>query len=335
MKKLICISEFKENIIHHLPNLYIDGLKGRNKNQSSDDNRMKSSIIKLLNDTGKNLNKSKIINGFYLNLDRREDRKIKMTSELLKTKHNIVRYPAIDGNELKSLDGFKGTIKNSEKKQYATYLSHLNILKKARDLNWEYVIVLEDDLTLCDDFDYRLDVFLKNLPSDWSIGYLGFNEQPNTTKVKISEYVYRLKNAVGCFGMIVNGKHLNTIINIVEQHKYAVDEVIRVHIQEKYPCYAFIPFFMYVNDDYSDLFNKFRVIDKIKKYFKPSISKPPIIQNSNIVILSTLWNASKQIPQFISSIKSQTYKNFKVIIVDDNSSDGSLLMLQKLTSGDN
>jgi len=47
-KKLICISEFKENLIHHLPNLYIYGDKGRKKNQRSDDERMKLSLIKLL-----------------------------------------------------------------------------------------------------------------------------------------------------------------------------------------------------------------------------------------------------------------------------------------------
>lgn len=48
MKKLICISDFKDNLIHHLPNLYIKGELGRNKNQSSDNNRMSKSIKKLL-----------------------------------------------------------------------------------------------------------------------------------------------------------------------------------------------------------------------------------------------------------------------------------------------
>lgn len=47
MKKLICISEFEDNLIHHLPNLYIEGLKGRNKFRS-DSERMDSSIRKLL-----------------------------------------------------------------------------------------------------------------------------------------------------------------------------------------------------------------------------------------------------------------------------------------------
>jgi hypothetical protein len=47
MKKVICISEFEENLIHHLPNLYINGDLGRNKNQRSDDSKMKVSLAKL------------------------------------------------------------------------------------------------------------------------------------------------------------------------------------------------------------------------------------------------------------------------------------------------
>jgi hypothetical protein len=47
MKKLICISEFEDNLIHHLPNLYIDGLRGRNKFRS-DSKRMNDSLKRLL-----------------------------------------------------------------------------------------------------------------------------------------------------------------------------------------------------------------------------------------------------------------------------------------------
>lgn len=47
MKKLICISEFNDNLIHHMPNLYIKGEKGRNKFRS-DSTRMENSINKIL-----------------------------------------------------------------------------------------------------------------------------------------------------------------------------------------------------------------------------------------------------------------------------------------------
>jgi hypothetical protein len=48
MKKVICISEFDDNLIHHLPNIYIDGKLGRNK-LGSDDSKMQQALKRLLN----------------------------------------------------------------------------------------------------------------------------------------------------------------------------------------------------------------------------------------------------------------------------------------------
>ncbi len=47
MKKMICISDFNDNLIHHLPNLYIQGSKGRKK-FSADSMRMTEAINKLM-----------------------------------------------------------------------------------------------------------------------------------------------------------------------------------------------------------------------------------------------------------------------------------------------
>jgi hypothetical protein len=47
MKKVICISEFEDNLIHHLPNLYIKGQKGRLKLRS-DSKKMDKAITMLI-----------------------------------------------------------------------------------------------------------------------------------------------------------------------------------------------------------------------------------------------------------------------------------------------
>ena len=221
----------------------------------------------------RNDREDKVINGFYLNLQRRADRKKKMEQELLKSRHNITRFIAVNGDNLKSLDGFKGTIKNSELKQYATYLSHLKMLKAAHQEKWDEVLILEDDITLSDDFDERLDFLLSELPKDWKIVYLGFNGQLNTVIEDVSKWVYSVKNVYGCFGMLINGEFLSEMIETVESHKVAIDEVIHKYILPKYRCYSFIPFLLYVNDDYSDLWNKHRVINVIKNLYQPNINK--------------------------------------------------------------
>lgn len=57
MKKLICISEFEDNLIHHLPNVYINGAEGYVKDdgtignrakQRSEEERMRNALNKLL-----------------------------------------------------------------------------------------------------------------------------------------------------------------------------------------------------------------------------------------------------------------------------------------------
>ena len=47
MKKMICISDFEDNLIHHLPNIYINGNAGRAK-QRSEEVRMLNALNKLL-----------------------------------------------------------------------------------------------------------------------------------------------------------------------------------------------------------------------------------------------------------------------------------------------
>ena len=47
MKKVICISEFEDSLIHHLPNLYIEGAEGRQKLRS-DSEKMENAVRELL-----------------------------------------------------------------------------------------------------------------------------------------------------------------------------------------------------------------------------------------------------------------------------------------------
>jgi hypothetical protein len=75
MKKMICITEFKNNLIHHLPNLYINGDNGRNKNQRSDNGRMNNSLIKLLSKS-----EPKIICGIATTMERKESFKESVNS---------------------------------------------------------------------------------------------------------------------------------------------------------------------------------------------------------------------------------------------------------------
>jgi mannosyltransferase OCH1-like enzyme len=251
------------------------------------------------------MNNLEIINGFYLNLDSRTDRKLEMESQLVKTKHNIIRYSAFDGKLLDKSNEFKETINNFGKYQYATYLSHLGMLKTARDNKWDKVIILEDDIQICDEFDDRLNLALEMLPNDFDIFYLGVNEQKNTKFTRQNDWLWLVKETYGCFGMIINGNKLNSIIEIIESEKIAVDHIIKNKIQPKNNCYVFLPFMVYVKDNFSDIWGKYRTLPHIKKYYSDSITLPEESRYKIPKIIHQIWvgDQTKRPTKFINKCK--------------------------------
>lgn len=53
-----------------------------------------------------------------------------------------------------------------------------------------------------------------------------------------------------------------------------------------------------------------------------------------IKIISCFWNASKYIERCINSIKSQTFSDYKVFLVDDMSNDDTVKIIETLIDGD-
>ena len=54
-----------------------------------------------------------------------------------------------------------------------------------------------------------------------------------------------------------------------------------------------------------------------------------------VSIITPCYNVEKYLPDFISSITKQTYKNFELILVDDGSTDDTWNMLQQFSMQDN
>lgn len=53
-----------------------------------------------------------------------------------------------------------------------------------------------------------------------------------------------------------------------------------------------------------------------------------------LIIMTTLYNAEKYIGSCIESVKNQTYKNFKMVITDDMSTDNSREIVKELIKDD-
>ena len=67
MKKMICITDMQDNLIHHLPNLYINGEKGRRKLRSSEARMLSAlQLLEATNKRNRNFFKDKILKMLYL-----------------------------------------------------------------------------------------------------------------------------------------------------------------------------------------------------------------------------------------------------------------------------
>lgn len=158
--------------------------------------------------------------GFYINLDRRIDRRQQFENEIGKMGLDVERFSAIS-HSVPAL---------------GCALSHLNVIKLARDRNYESVCIFEDDFEfLIPQEEYN--AILGNIPADFDVVMLGwyiFQSSPyNDTFGKVL-------HATTASGYIVHKKFYNTLIQNLEE---AVT-LFQSHIHE------FDVVSKYINDQY-------------------------------------------------------------------------------------
>jgi GR25 family glycosyltransferase involved in LPS biosynthesis len=123
------------------------------------------------------------LNIIIVSLERALDRLQNMKTQLEKLSiTNAYFYPAFDGKQITNetfninIDIHSGYVYRQGIKllnsDIGCLLSHAGALTVAKTLNWEYAIILEDDMTLCEDFIKRIKYLFKILPKDWEHVYL-------------------------------------------------------------------------------------------------------------------------------------------------------------------
>jgi hypothetical protein len=73
-------------------------------------------------------------------------------------------YPKVFKDWKKGLDYYDDDAQNSER---SLALKHASILKDIFKKQYQITLILEDDVTLCDDFVNYCNLFISQLPDDW------------------------------------------------------------------------------------------------------------------------------------------------------------------------
>lgn len=135
---------------------------------------------------------------YYINLDKRERRRIKFEEEIEKQQLNITRFSAIDGCNLKIQHTF---LKRGE---YGCFSSHYNLWDKIKNLNTTSII-FEDDIIFCENFSDKLQIILdESKELDYDIILLSHNWFQGNKKIQITENISSMGPFYGMQGYIIS-----------------------------------------------------------------------------------------------------------------------------------
>ena len=184
---------------------------------------------------GKN---NQIYTALYINLENRTDRKIQFEDELKNQDfYNFKRFNAVK-------DPVKGYIGCSK--------SHLECLKLAKQNNYPYVIIFEDDFEFLINKDEFHNLLNNLLQIEYDVFMLGYNtiEFLNITSYIPDKSIYRIKNTQTASAYIVSARYydklisnfqdgLNLLQTTDEYSNYAIDQYWK-RLQDKdiWLCYT-------------------------------------------------------------------------------------------------
>ena len=174
---------------------------------------------------------------YYINLDRRTDRKQKMESQInsidcLKT---MERYPAIDWKDINfENEVLLDKLYTKKSKGYrlgisltpglvALHNTFAEIYKKNLFKNYGNILICEDDVVFVKGFNEKFVESLKHLPDDWDMVHFGYIKSDLVIKEKVNSFysTYDYKPGNQCF--MVNKKACEVFLQYMTHPKIAVD----------------------------------------------------------------------------------------------------------------
>lgn len=179
---------------------------------------------------------------FLINLKRRDDR-----LKLINLPFNYKIFEATDG-KVKYVDypkneqGFMGCLD-----------SHRRLFSFAKENDINTIMILEDDVIVCDDFIIKLKKVMSELPDNWDLLYLGGWNVGE--KIKYSDSLDVAKKVYTTHAFIVKNKFFDTIINQINSRDWKVD-VLLSEVLEKGNCFICNPTIAWQREGYSDIENK-------------------------------------------------------------------------------
>jgi GR25 family glycosyltransferase involved in LPS biosynthesis len=131
------------------------------------------------------------------------------------------------------------------------YLSHLEILRRARDAN-KNVLIFEDDVEVINFENHLMERVMDELYNlDWAMIYLGGNIlRPFYQE---TNHLAKLSHCQSTHSYGISKKYLPQIVDFLENNIHIIDCLYADYVVPQLPCYVTIPMMTRQRTDYSDI----------------------------------------------------------------------------------
>lgn len=184
-------------------------------------------------------------NVYCINLKHREDRWENCKKQFDQYNINVEKFEAVNGKEV-APEGINGLLPG----EIGVIRSNYNVIKDAKEKKYKNVLIFEDDVELCEDFNDKFTEFIKQVPNDWSFLYLGGNHVGGYQHV--TENVAKIRHSFAIHAFVVNENVYDHILELLPQEKEQVD-VTYAKLQNIFPSYVFRPHLAWQRKDFSDI----------------------------------------------------------------------------------
>jgi GR25 family glycosyltransferase involved in LPS biosynthesis len=192
---------------------------------------------------------------YFLNLDRRPDRKVHLENHLASLKIEAERFVATDGKSFPQMGmvADKPWIKGLE---IACLISHENMLKRILEEGFKYTLIMEDDCIFDTNVQTKFAEYLVQLPEDWEMIYFGGNHgicsPTGKGAFKVSKNLLKIQFTLTttCYGININV--IPRLLEFIKDHTRQIDAYYaEFHSQSK--SYCFTPHLAWQRTGFSDI----------------------------------------------------------------------------------
>jgi GR25 family glycosyltransferase involved in LPS biosynthesis/mannosyltransferase OCH1-like enzyme len=333
-----------KNDVIHLGDPYMNWNGRRTNRFLTDDD-----FISILNNIEKSFDINKYFDRIYcLNLKSKISNWEKVRYQLNEKNIYLERFEAIDGNEIEDelfynidrefnpkglrneLASRYGIIEN--KFSYACLLSHIKILKDAKDKGYKKILILEDDVIISDNFLESV----KNVKNiNWKLIYLGCS-QFDWEDISINDGFYKSKNTLGTFAYGVDYSIFNDLIDTLERKNKSVDNLLSDYQKVNEDCYTLFPNIIISNVSESEIRSSKSIVEysKIVRWNLNEFSNISYLERiKSTTIIIPCYGHSKYLDECIDSCLSQSIKPGKILVLLMD--EDSILMKNKIENKSN